>query len=215
MTLPYNILTLTGNFSYATMHSWVYSSLPEVPEKPPAEEPAVLHFISTFLDTMLECSYQKGKATFRSDNISTISILKDFLSKQATANKIQLIMAYDVCESSIPHVLQLLHPKLEKFLLISKQISMVEGLREIQLHEQNIDFLAPEFGEVLENADALKEEYQRQPCYLDRLFGMITDLYIDKFKFKGLNVKGRIPQLLEQLEHYDLMSLTQFFATNP
>jgi hypothetical protein len=31
-----------------------------------------------------------GEAEFRSDNISTISILKDFLSKEATKKKIQL-----------------------------------------------------------------------------------------------------------------------------
>jgi len=41
--------------------------------------------------------------------------------------------------------------------------------------------------------------------------GMITDLYIDKFKFKGQNMKGRVPALLEVLDNYDLQSLVQFF----
>ena len=34
--------------------------------------------------------YSKGTATFQSDNISTISILKDFLTKEATRKKISL-----------------------------------------------------------------------------------------------------------------------------
>lgn len=42
---------------------------------------------------------------------------------------------------------------------------------------------------------------------------MITDLYIDKFKFKGQNVKGRVPALLEVLDNYDLQTLVQFFES--
>jgi hypothetical protein len=41
--------------------------------------------------------------------------------------------------------------------------------------------------------------------------GMITDLYIDRHKFKGINVKGKIPQLLEVLDKYDLQNLLNFF----
>ena len=42
---------------------------------------------------------------------------------------------------------------------------------------------------------------------------MITDLFIDKFKFKGVNVKQKVPQLLETLDNYDLNSLIEFFET--
>ena len=41
---------------------------------------------------------------------------------------------------------------------------------------------------------------------------MITDLYIDKFKFKGVNVKNKVPQLLEILDNYELPTLISFFA---
>lgn len=41
--------------------------------------------------------------------------------------------------------------------------------------------------------------------------GMITDLYIDKFKFKGQNVKNKVSSLLEILDNYDLDSLLHFF----
>ena len=37
---------------------------------------------------------RKGEGIFRSDNISTISILKDVLSKEATNKKIRLDISY-------------------------------------------------------------------------------------------------------------------------
>ena len=42
---------------------------------------------------------------------------------------------------------------------------------------------------------------------------MITDLFIDKFKFKGQNVKSKVPMLLEVLDNYDLNNLVEFFQT--
>ena len=93
---PQNILTLSGSFSMAEVHSWVTFCLPEVSEKVPAGDSATLTFLSTFLDTVLVCSYSRGKALFKSDNISTISILKDFLTKEATKKKIQLDISCEV-----------------------------------------------------------------------------------------------------------------------
>jgi Bardet-Biedl syndrome 7 protein len=95
----------------AEIHSWIQFCLPEVSEKLPPNETATLTFVSTFLDTMLLVEYmlvalvflfgnyfhrisialfRKGEATFKSDNISTISILKDFLTKEATKKRINL-----------------------------------------------------------------------------------------------------------------------------
>lgn len=40
---------------------------------------------------------------------------------------------------------------------------------------------------------------------------MITDLFIDKFKFKGTNVKSKVPLLLETLDGCDQDGLIAFF----
>lgn len=48
-------------------------------------------------------------------------------------------------------------------------------------------------------------------CFCFFLVGMITDLFIDKFKFKGQNVKTKVSSLLEILDNYDLNSLLDFF----
>jgi len=54
------------------------------------------YFQNTFLDTQLESTYRKGEGVFKSDNISTISILKDVLSKEATKRKINLNISYGI-----------------------------------------------------------------------------------------------------------------------
>lgn len=43
--------------------------------------------------------------------------------------------------------------------------------------------------------------------------GMITDLYIDVYKFKGINVKSKVPSLLQILNNYDLEALIVFFQS--
>lgn len=49
-------------------------------------------------------------------------------------------------------------------------------------------------------------------CYC--FSGMITDLYIDKFKFKGQNVRGKVQALMETLDNYDFNNLVNFFETS-
>ncbi|CAG0915803.1 unnamed protein product [Notodromas monacha] len=212
---PFSVLILKGNFSFAEVHSWVFSCLPEIPERPPAEDSATWYFASTFLDTILECEYKRGEAQFRSDNVSTVSILKEFLTKEATRNMIRLELSCDVSKESVIHALSLMSPKLQAHLKLSKQVQLIDGLKEIELHESDISFLDSEYQEILKNADQLKAQYNKQPCYLDRLYGMITDLYIDQYKFQGVNVKSRVPLLLDLLDNnYSLDSLTEFFQAD-
>ncbi|XP_063422999.1 Bardet-Biedl syndrome 7 protein homolog isoform X4 [Mytilus trossulus] len=211
---PLNTVKLTGQFSLAEIHSWVSFCLPELPERTPPGETITFHFMSTFLDTLLECVYSKGEAVFRSDNISTISILKDVLTKEATKKKIRLDISYDINDESIAYTLNLIHPRLEYQLLLAKKVQLIDALKELQVHEEDLTFMSPEYRQILEEADALQAEFKRQPCHLERLYGMITDLYIDKFKFKGVNVKGKVPALLEVLDNYDLQTLVEFFNTS-
>ncbi|KAG7166658.1 Bardet-Biedl syndrome 7-like 1 [Homarus americanus] len=86
--------------------------------------------------------------------------------------------------------------------------------QRIGICRSNTSFLSPEYQHILDNADDLQAQYRKQPCHLERLYGMITDLYIDKYKFKGVNVKSRVPQLLEILDNYgslNIQHLVNFF----
>lgn len=155
--------------------------------------------------------YRKGEACFRSDNISTISILKDVLSKEATKRKMNLNISCDLNEESVPNVLYRLHPKLEYQLLLAKRVQLIDGLKELETYEGDVEFLTEEYREILQNAEVLLQEFKKQPCHLERLYGMITDLYIDRHKFKGQNVKNKLSQLIAILDNYDLNILLEFF----
>jgi hypothetical protein len=87
---PINKLKLTGSFSLSEMHSWLHYCIPELPEKPPADNEINFNFINTFLGTQLEVNYKQNEASFKSENVSTISILKDVLTKKATDKKVVL-----------------------------------------------------------------------------------------------------------------------------
>ncbi|XP_030224004.1 BBSome complex member BBS7 isoform X2 [Gadus morhua] len=209
---PMSRLSLSGQFSLAEIHSWVGFCLPEVPEKTPAGDTVTLHFTNTFLGTQLEATYCKGEGQFRSDNISTISILSDVLSKEATQRKINLSVSYDINDESVSHTLRMIHPKLEYQLMLAKKVQLIDALKELQVHEGTADFLIPEYRSILDESQHLLDEYKKQPAHLERLYGMITDLFIDKFKFKGQNVKTKVSALLEILDNYDLNSLLDFFS---
>jgi Bardet-Biedl syndrome 7 protein len=128
------VLSLKGPFSLAEVHSWICFCIPDVPERTPPGEQITMCFRSTFLDTQLECSYKRGEATFRSDNISTISILKDVLSKEATSRKMSVNMTHVISDESATHTLRLLHPKLEYQLLLAKKVQLIDALKVCGLH---------------------------------------------------------------------------------
>jgi Bardet-Biedl syndrome 7 protein len=93
-----NTLSLRGNFSQGEMHSWIGNCLPEVPERvESAADENVLKFRNLFVDTFLVCRYSKGEAEFRSDNISTIAVIKDFITKEATTRHIKIELQMSEC----------------------------------------------------------------------------------------------------------------------
>lgn len=88
--LPLNTLILKGGFSLAEIHNWIHMCLPEVPEKLPPQDCCEFFFHNVFIATSLKCEYKKGTATFNSDNVTTIAIIMDVLTKEITKKRIKL-----------------------------------------------------------------------------------------------------------------------------
>lgn len=67
--------------------------------------------------------------------------------------------------------------------------------------------------EILENEEQLIRELKEQPGRLQFLYGIITDLFVDNFKFKGQNVTQHVPQLQRiLLNGYSLEAVLAFFT---
>ena len=52
-------------------------------------------------------------------------------------------------EESVPHMLKLIYPRLESQLMLAKNIQLVDALRELQIHEGDVSFLAPQCQYIL------------------------------------------------------------------
>ncbi|XP_034245174.1 Bardet-Biedl syndrome 7 protein homolog [Thrips palmi] len=190
---PFSVLTLRGAFSLAEMHAWLTACLPDLSDKPPSEA-TTLYFQSTLIGTVLVCSYGRGEAEFKSDNVSTICILKECLSKLATGRSTHLDISCAVNPDSGAHALRLMFPLLREQAALHRDLALLDALRDLDK-----DALAAKFLAILDNEADIRDRHKRYPAYLDRLCGMLTDLYIDHFKFRGLNVKARVPQLLDSV----------------
>lgn len=104
-------------------------------------------------------------------------------------------------------------------------------MQELEASFEDISYLNPELRSILANHDKLHEEVglgpptepdltqtpsrqvENQTVYFDRILGIIMDLYIDKHKMMGQNVKGRAKELLVLLHDADctLEALQEFF----
>ena len=95
----------------------------------------------------------------------------DFPTTYPWNTRFALFLA-DLNEQSIPHTLNLIHPKLEYQLLLAKKVQLIDALKELEVHEaDNKQVLSPEYQDILKNADSLQAEFKKQPCHLERLYG--------------------------------------------
>ena len=84
------MLEVEGKFTITDMHGWLSLCLPELPSRPPDAASVSYTFVSSFIGTVVEVNYSASEAAFRSDNLSTVSVLKDTVLKQATKQNIQV-----------------------------------------------------------------------------------------------------------------------------
>eukprot|EP00455_Lapot_gusevi_P042479 TRINITY_DN5044_c0_g1_i10.p1 TRINITY_DN5044_c0_g1~~TRINITY_DN5044_c0_g1_i10.p1 ORF type:complete len:516 (-),score=135.30 TRINITY_DN5044_c0_g1_i10:44-1498(-) len=207
-------LRISGEFSLNEIHQWVCACLPEVPPRLSVDE-ASFTFRSTFLDTFLICQYSGGQGIFRSDNVSTISIMKEIISREATSRKTVINIALEISDDSINSFLQTLRPKLDVHFSLARKQSLIEPLKEIQMAEGDVSFLSPEYLEIINNSEDIEQQHKNAPRHLDFLRGIVTDLLVDSFKLRGKSVQNRVQQLLQVLDKtYSFESVLSVFGLN-
>ncbi|XP_046623848.1 Bardet-Biedl syndrome 7 protein homolog isoform X1 [Neodiprion virginianus] len=214
---PFNELNLRGSFTAAEIHAWLSLALPDVPERPHLEDgEGTLIFTSTFVGTMLKCNYKKGNAIFLSENISSIIILRDILTGEATKRKIRLDVFCNIANGSISRVLDLVLPRIEAARAIKEKVKILDALQEWELNT-NPEQLCSKYQKLLENESNLRAELVKDPDMLQRLYGTITDLYVDWERARGGQIvtsKTATEKLRPALESRDLTLLLQIFNGN-
>lgn len=141
----------------------------------------VIYLISNFTIN------RKGEATFKSDNVSTISVLKEFLSKEATKKKIKIeintsinfllsgggliFFILDINDDSINHVIKLLEPKLSQQRSLTEKITLLNALSELEVtEEETVNYLSAKYKDLLNNEKEIRASHD-QSGYLERFYG--------------------------------------------
>ncbi|CAL7942126.1 unnamed protein product [Xylocopa violacea] len=213
---PFNELKLLGSFTTAEMHAWLSFALPDVPERPHLEEgEATLTYISSFIGTLLKCKYKKGSAMFLGENISSVIILRDILTREATKRKIKLDVFCEVAEGSISRVLELMLPRLNAAHDFIEKVKILNALEEWELKENPKENLCTEYQELIQKEGEIKSQMMKDNELLERLHAVFMDLYVDWERAKRsrrISSKDAADKLGAALESRELAQLLQVFV---
>ena len=189
-TLPLSTLVLRGGFSTADFLGWLGKCFADVAPRMSGDR-AVLVYRSMFVETQVEVAYENGSASLRSDCLSTLAILRDTISREATLSNTPIRMSSTPDFTSVEHCLRLFVPRFIHHRRIAQQHFVLEQLRELISHEGNDDFVTPAQRVLLENAEGIALEHAARPHHLHRLHDMVVRLYADKCNFQRRNPTGQ------------------------
>lgn len=82
-------IEISGRFTTQDMHTWISICLPGVPMLPDDDDVKLI-FKSLFLETYLILQFKKGWASILSDNLTTLTIIKDTITNEASNRKLQV-----------------------------------------------------------------------------------------------------------------------------
>lgn len=110
-------------------------------------------------------------------------------------------------------MIKLIEPQITAHNTLVRNYKLLQAL--IDLNVQNDDeynLLSEKYKNLLMNKNVIETSYKNEGSNLKRLNGIMTDLYIDKHKFKGINVKSKIEQLSELLKNFHFDEIIKFYA---
>lgn len=207
-----NKFIIIGQFSLSEAYSWLYAALPEIPDKinnPANENRIEFTFQSTLVNTHLKIELTEGQMCFQSDNVSTISILKDFLTREATRRSIPIELKLNLNRSTVNTVLTTIYMKLKVLIKHRNNMKLKNAIQEIETVDKEIAMKMSK--ELDETKDKLTELGLRgDQNELERFYGLITDLFIDYEKLNGNNTKNMMNTFKSKLN--DMIGLIETYV---
>uniref|UniRef100_A0A8D9AJZ2 Bardet-Biedl syndrome 7 protein homolog n=2 Tax=Cacopsylla melanoneura TaxID=428564 RepID=A0A8D9AJZ2_9HEMI len=208
----YNVVNIRGDFSVYEIHSWVEKCLLSIPDKPPATDLVTYRFESILLSTILQVQYSKGFISLTSDNVSSVSILQDFITKNATKKKTKFDIQQNFHPDTVLSTLALIHPQIQEHIDLEAKHSLLIALLDIQTLDAGCDALIPEYEEILRDEKIIKQKFNKQNNLFKYLSKAVVNLFLDWYKHKGINVKSKLSHLeLVLNSNYSLDNIIQIF----
>lgn len=170
---PTNTLRMDGDWSLRAFNSWLGRCVPDVPSRVTTEEVA-MRWKSLFVGDYITATFRSGSAVFKSDSVTAIAILQEFLTKLAIEHNVAMTnVDIEVDIQSALHFFNLIRPKLEYHHRIHQQQSWIDALREIESHEEDTSILSDKMQDILKNSDRILAEFKTSPKHLQFIKNMI------------------------------------------
>ena len=141
-------------------------------------EQARLCFINTFVRSHLLVKHEDGDLTFKSDSVTTVTILKQVITKHATNLGLKVRISTDLNRQRAS-LSEVAGPKDAIPVSAVMQMQLANAMSEITEFGDDSTYLDPELQYVVNNRESIKEAFDQSERILELLYGMITDLYID------------------------------------
>ena len=207
-------VTMSGGFSMKDAHAWIFRSFFDVPVNVGGEE-SRLAFRNTFSGVPLWVRYRRGELVLSSHNMSGLATLRDYITREAAARKVSLNFETRPGAHSLDYMLDALHPFVAREAKLARSIKVLEALKEIEAQESDVNFMAPEYREMLSEAEGIQKAHASQPKRLQYVIGVLERLYGDRATFR--DCAPATPQRLQELnqivnQNYNLDQLKRFFA---
>lgn len=196
MRRPRNVIQFTGSVSLSILHEWITTIFPEVPSRIDESSTGENYFFrNVFTGAVAIVRIKKNGLVIECENVSTIAIVKENVLRLATARRFQLDDQSTTNPDSVFSFLSLIRARLEHQLSLSRKMTLIEAIQEITMQESDLRWLSPEYAEILRDEDKIRKEYSQRTKSLERLTGLITDLFVDWHKMRGRDVRSGIPTL--------------------
>uniref|UniRef100_A0A1I7U3Q1 BBS2_C domain-containing protein n=2 Tax=Caenorhabditis tropicalis TaxID=1561998 RepID=A0A1I7U3Q1_9PELO len=208
------MILFPGNFSIAEAHAWLHHLLPNVPSKcPPADTITNNYQCSTNGGTQLQVVYSKGSAIFRSDCMTTISIIRDKVSDHTMKSQIRVEVSCELNQDSVDHCLKLIDPKVTNILTIEKQKLFAAALKELESNNDDVfSFLSPDNAKILRNHDEIYEKAEGTSIEDSGVLAVLQNLMLARAKLAGKSTRGKIESIRDLIAtDYSLDNMKTLF----
>ena len=199
---------MSGDWTFRAFNSWLNQCIPDVPSRASGNESS-LSWKSLFVGDYITCTFRSGSAVFKSDSVTAIAILQEFLTKLAIENNVSISSVnIDIDVQSAIHFFDLIRPKLEYHHKINEQHSWISALREIESHEDDLSCLSDKMLHILKKSDEIMKAYKTSPKHLQFIKNMIASNIYNFAKLQNIQIsKQNMEELRRALHDIDCDSI--------
>lgn len=179
-------VSLLGDFKLTQIHGWLSALLPEVPSYPLSDTSGQLYYTSSLTGAMLAITYASGKAVFLSDALSTLALVKDFLSRQAAAERVRANTVVDISAAAAMESLAIIEPLLNAQFATALDLALLKPLTDLQNNEEELDsFLDDKYLAILRDAESLEAAQRNTPKTREAVIATTLATYRACFSLRG------------------------------